>query len=397
MFRDMKNVEIRSYELMVKNDSAYLPLSKNNFKGAYNDGFQNLNSPSQFSSFTTVKGIYAAGDEFKVKISSSVGSTGQDFAGTLGFDGSNFSISSIQHKGSFYQAGTVTLVIQEKVPPLTVENSAFVDLPIISTNLSNLPSYPGTAVPIFLYQGTFDAGITKDSEAVRSNRFEGTIDTTTGLITITNGGTGFNMDSSVNPIYIGEVGSALSDIGTGSEADQIKISTSILLKFTSNESVFNEHQVQATIAVSPIYTWPRAGSHTIDTSYFDLDIHQRNIKSIQVVSFQILRNETVPLLKPEFIRISNQQCLVPHLYKTSSGVMKNGIVAALNASDVFQKQYGDLSFPISVHPQSMVRQLSIQLLEANGQSFNLAANLAYGTGSKAFQALITLKIIYQDR
>ena len=129
MFRDMKNVEIRSYELMVKNDSAYLPLSKNNFKGAYNDGFQNLNSPSQFSSFTTVKGIYAAGDEFKVKISSSVGSTGQDFAGTLGFDGSNFSISSIQHKGSFYQAGTVLrLSIQEKVPPLTVENSALCSL-----------------------------------------------------------------------------------------------------------------------------------------------------------------------------------------------------------------------------------------------------------------------------
>ena len=115
------------------------------------------------------------------------------------------------------------------------------------------------------------------------------------------------------------------------------------------------------------------------------------------MSFQILRNETAPLLKPEFIRISNQQCLVPHLYQTSSGVVKNGIVAALNASDVFQKQYGDLSFPISVHPQSMVRQLSIQLLEANGQSFNLAANLAYGTGPKAFQALITLKIIYQDR
>ena len=243
-----------------------------------------------------------------------------------------------------------------------------------------------------MYQGTFDADITKDSEAVKSNRFEGTIDTTTGSITIINGGTGFKNGQT---IFIGEVGSALSDIGA-SESDQITFPPSQLV-FASNESVFSGYQVQADITVSAIYTWPRAGSHTIDTSFFDLDINQRNIKSIQVVSFQILRNETAPLLKPEFIRISNQQCLVPHLYQTSSGVVKNGIVAALNASDVFQKQYGDLSFPISVHPQSMVRQLSIQLLEANGQSFNLAANLAYGTGPKAFQALITLKIIYQDR
>ena len=66
MFRDMKNVEIRSYELMVKNDSAYLPLSENNFRSAYKDGYQNLNSPSQFSSFSIVNGIYAAGDEFKL-------------------------------------------------------------------------------------------------------------------------------------------------------------------------------------------------------------------------------------------------------------------------------------------------------------------------------------------
>ena len=267
MFRDMKNVEIRSYELMVKNDSAYLPLSENNFRGAYKDGYQNLNSPSQFSSFSIVNGIYAAGDEFQVIISSSVDSTGQHFQGTLAFDGTDFSISSIQQKGSFYKDGAVTLDIRKPVPPLTVENSTLQSpLPNISTNLGNLPS-SGTAVPIFLYQGTFDADITKDSEAVKSNRFEGTIDTTTGSITIINGGTGFKNGQT---IFIGEVGSALSDIGA-SESDQITFPPSQLV-FASNESVFSGYQVQADITVSAIYTWPRAGSHTIDTSFFLISI-----------------------------------------------------------------------------------------------------------------------------
>lgn len=139
-------------------------------------------------------------------------------------------------------------------------------------------------------------------------------------------------------------------------------------------------------------TWPQS----YDTSLFDLDINQSNIKNVQVVAFQILKNETQPVVKPEFIKINNNTLHVPHTYKTSSGAIQNQIVTALNASDVFQKQYGDLSFPIFFHPETLVRQLNIQLLEANGQSFDISSNLPLPT-QRAFQALITLKITYQDR
>ena len=144
------------------------------------------------------------------------------------------------------------------------------------------------------------------------------------------------------------------------------------------------------------YIWPRMGPQTDDTSIFDLTLTDKQIKTMQIVSFQILTNTTTNGVKPEFITLENQSIKPPHTVVGSKGGQLGGVWAALDANSAFQKTYGALAHEVLVPKNYYFRKLTIRLYDADRQPFKLHDELAWaGPGSpKAFQALLTVRLTF---
>lgn len=146
----------------------------------------------------------------------------------------------------------------------------------------------------------------------------------------------------------------------------------------------------------PTYIWPRTGSTTDDTSRFDLHLNERNVKSIEIVAFQILTNTTTDTVLPEYVTIEDSSIRTPHTVVGSSGAVLENVWASLDTHSNFQKTYGKLSMPAYVGKEMLLRHLRIRLYDVDRTPFTLGDQLPYVVGNpKAFHALVTVRIDYR--
>ena len=145
----------------------------------------------------------------------------------------------------------------------------------------------------------------------------------------------------------------------------------------------------------PTYIWPRTGSSSDDTSRFDLHLSERNVRSIEIASFQILTNTTTDGVLPEYIALEDPSLRTPHTVVGSSGGVLVNVWASLDTHSSFQKTYGRLSMPIYINKETLIRNLPIRLYDVDRTPFTLGDQLPYVVGNpKAFHALLTVRLEY---
>lgn len=128
-----------------------------------------------------------------------------------------------------------------------------------------------------------------------------------------------------------------------------------------------------------------------DTSQFDLPINERNLHSLEIVSYQIIKNESTDSVRPEYISIENTDLRSPHMQVSSSGAVLDNIWASLNSQDTFHRSYERLTHIVSVRKDMLVRNVRVRFWEADQTAFNLVSALA---SNKQYHALLTIKVKY---
>jgi hypothetical protein len=133
---------------------------------------------------------------------------------------------------------------------------------------------------------------------------------------------------------------------------------------------------------------------TEDTSVFELRIDEHDVASIEVVAFQIVVNQTTDSKTPEYITIEDPALRTRHSVIGCNQDRLNNVWAVLDSQSTFQKTYGQLSLPVEVRHDFLMRGLKIRLYEADRQPFNLSD--AFGEydeeNPKMFNAFLTIRI-----
>lgn len=377
---------------MVKNTSSFAVNSPNNYKGALSADTTTVTSgtldTSSFGSFNVIDG-YWLGQTWPVEIVSSTSSSGTRFAGTIQTVGSVsvpvVSMHSVESAGSGYTTGD-TVVFQNSTAD-TNNGLTGGDITVQSGG-TYLGSWPvGESRNAFIVE-TID-GQTEN----RTNLFEGTVtknaDTPRYTLSVTKPGFGFDTTTTY---YVGIVGSTINSVRFVLSNQQIG----------SVGTTYSSMQISAVInnggsGSTPLYIWPRTGAaHTDDTSIFELPLNERNVASIEVVSFQIFTNTTTNSVKPEYIQLLNSSLRTPHQVVGSGGGVLSNIWAVLDTSTNFQKTFGSLSHVVPVGKEVFLRNINIRLYDVDHQPFSLASELNYVDESnpKAFHAFLTVRVRY---
>ena len=132
---------------------------------------------------------------------------------------------------------------------------------------------------------------------------------------------------------------------------------------------------------------------TDDTSQFDLDISESNISRLDILSYQILTNDTTGALKPEFITIEDPLIKTQNTVVSSSNNVLPNVWAALNTNTDFQKVYGSLDYKVNINPSMLVKKLRIRFYEASLQPFNLTS-ASFPGANNMFRSLLTVRVHY---
>tara|TARA_B100001093_G_scaffold378570_2_gene363894 strand:+ start:2321 stop:2863 length:543 start_codon:yes stop_codon:yes gene_type:complete len=134
--------------------------------------------------------------------------------------------------------------------------------------------------------------------------------------------------------------------------------------------------------------WPATGDSTDDTSRFQLPFRIENMVKFQVVAVNIINNNTVNSVRPEYIEVENFNSA--HSIVSSKGSTIDNIIAILNTTTDFEKTYGSLQLTCNFDQSVKKNSLNIRLLDANHQPFSLASELTHDGTQRAFQMLLTV-------